>query len=172
MASANPGHTTRASAFIKAPREALYRAFTDPSALEAWQAPGEMTGNVHDFDARVGGGYRMSLYYPPTEQANRGKTAAKEDRFNVRFTELTPPFKIVQVVSFDTDDPAFAGDMTMIVTFDERREGTDVTIAFHDIPPGIRLEDNDLGTRLSLQKLARYIEPRGSVEVISQAQGG
>ena len=45
--------------FIKAPREALYRAFTDPTALAAWLAPGDMIGDVHRFDLRVGGGYKM-----------------------------------------------------------------------------------------------------------------
>jgi hypothetical protein len=33
-----------------------------------------------------------------------------------------------------------------------------VTIAFANIPPGIRPEDNDAGTRSSLEKLARYVE--------------
>jgi hypothetical protein len=29
---------------------------------------------------------------------------------------------------------------------------------FEDIPPGIRPEDNEAGTRASLEKLARYAE--------------
>src|SRR5918997_4263968 len=80
-----PVTSTRTSAVIKAPREALYRAFTEPAALEVWQAPGEMTARVHEFDARVGGGYRMSLFYPASEQPSRGKTAEREDRFTARF---------------------------------------------------------------------------------------
>jgi hypothetical protein len=47
----------------------------------------------------------------------------------------------------------------MVVTFEERDGGTEVTILFENIPPGIRPEDNDAGTRSSLEKLARYIEP-------------
>jgi hypothetical protein len=31
-------------------------------------------------------------------------------------------------------------------------------MAFHNLPPGIRPEDNDAGTRSSLDKLARYLE--------------
>jgi uncharacterized protein YndB with AHSA1/START domain len=50
--------STRTSKVIKASREALYRAFTDRGALAAWLSPGEMSGKVHEFDARVGGGYR------------------------------------------------------------------------------------------------------------------
>jgi uncharacterized protein YndB with AHSA1/START domain len=117
-----------------------------------------MTGKVHEFDGRVGGGYRMSLFYPSSEHVSRGKTAEREDRFMARFVELTPPSKIVQVISFDSKDPAFSGEMTMTVTFQERGGGTEVTMLFEHIPPGIRPEDNDAGTRSSLEKLARYVE--------------
>jgi uncharacterized protein YndB with AHSA1/START domain len=150
--------STRTSRVIKAPREALYRAFTDPAALAAWLSPEGMTGKVHEFDGRVGGGYRMSLFYPSSKQVYRGKTSEREDRFTIRFVELTPPTRIVEAITFDSTDPAFAGEMTMVVTFEERDDGTDVTILFENIPAGIRPEDNDAGTRSSLEKLARYVE--------------
>lgn len=158
MTDGHSAASTRTSAVIEAPREALYRAFTDPTSLEAWQAPGDMTGKVHEFDARVGGGYRMSLFYPASEQANIGKTAGREDRFTTRFLELAPPTRIVQAISFDSIEPAFAGEMTMAVSLEERDGGTEVTIALERIPPGIRPEDNDAGTRASLAKLARYVD--------------
>jgi uncharacterized protein YndB with AHSA1/START domain len=158
MTDTTSAASTRTSRVIKAPREALYRAFTDPAALAVWLAPGDMTGKIHEFDGRVGGGYRMSLFYPSSEQEFRGKTSEREDRFTARFVELTPPKRIVQAISFDSADPAFSGEMTMVVTFEARDGGTEVTILFEHIPPGIRPEDNDEGTRSSLEKLARYIE--------------
>ncbi len=158
MTAAHSAANTRTSRVIKAPREALYRAVTDPAALAVWLSPGAMTGQVHAFDARVGSGYRMSLFYPASEPASRGKTAAREDRFTARFVELTPPTRIVQAITFDSANPAFSGEMTMAVTFEERDGGTEVTIVFEHIPPGIRPEDNEAGTRSSLEKLARYIE--------------
>ena len=158
MTDGNSASRTRTSRVIKAPRDALYRAFTDPTALAVWLAPGEMTGQVHAFDARVGGGYRMSLFYPASEQVYRGKTSEREDRFTARFVELTPPTRIVQAISFDSVDPTFSGEMTMVVTFEERDGGTEVTIVFEHIPSGIRPEDNEAGCRSSLEKLARYLE--------------
>lgn len=128
MTDANSAASTRTSRVIKAPREALHRAFTDPEALAVWLSPGEMTGKVHEFDARVGGGYRMSLFYPSSEQVYRGKTSEREDRFTARFVELTPPTRIVQAISFDSVDPAFSGEMTMVVIFEDRDGGTEVTI--------------------------------------------
>src|SRR5215475_1534967 len=154
MTDANSAASTRTSRIIKAPCEALYRAFTDPAALAVWLAPGEMTGMVHEFDARVGGGYRMSLYYPSSEEVYRGKTSEREDRFRARFVELTPPTRIVEAITFDSEDPAFSGEMTMVVTFEDRDGGTEVAILFEQTPAGIRPEDNDAGARLSLEKLA------------------
>jgi len=149
---------TRTSRLIKAPRETVFQAFLDPVALESWLVPETMTGKVHRFDARVGGGYEMSLYYPESETTDHGKTSAREDRYTAQFVELTPPSRIVEIITFDTSDPSFAGEMTMEVILEERAGGTDVTIAFWPLPPGIRPEDNNAGTRSSLEKLARLVE--------------
>jgi hypothetical protein len=48
--------------------------------------------------------------------------------------------------------------MIMAVTLQAEDGGTMVSIEFRDIPPGIRPEDNETGTRSSLEKLARYVE--------------
>jgi uncharacterized protein YndB with AHSA1/START domain len=158
MANTNSLATTKNSKIIKASREALYHAFTDPAALAVWLAPGEMTGKIHSFDLRVGGGYQMSLFYPSTEKESLGKTADKEDRYTARFVELTPPSRIVQAIIFDSHDPAFAGEMIMEVTLEAEGTATKVTFIFRNIPPGIRPEDNEAGTELTLEKLARYVE--------------
>jgi uncharacterized protein YndB with AHSA1/START domain len=117
-----------------------------------------MTGEVHRFDGRVGGGYQMSLYYPSSEQTVRGKTSEREDRYTARFVELTPARRIVEAITFEAVDPAFEGEMIMEVTFEAEEGGTTVSIFFKDIPPGIRPEDNEAGTRSTLEKLARYVE--------------
>src|SRR5262245_10775392 len=152
------GTSTRVSRVIQAPPEEIYRAFMDPTALVAWLPPGEMTGTIHRFDARVGGGYRMSLFYPPTERDRRGKTSAHEDMVTVRFVDLVPPRKIVQAVTFHTSDPALTGEMTIVVTLDRAAGGTEVTFACTNLPPGLRAEDNEAGSRLSLEQLARRFE--------------
>lgn len=158
MTETNSVSSTRISKVINASPEALYKAFIDPAVLEVWLAPEGMTGKVHEFDARIGGGYRMSLFYSSAEQTNRGKTSASEDRFTAQFVELTPAKRIVQAITFDTTNPAFAGQMFMVVSFENADHGTRVTIWFENLPSGIRPEDNDAGTRSSLEKLARYVE--------------
>ncbi len=158
MTEEHTGAWTRTSRVIRARSEELYDAFVNPAALVAWLPPAEMTGKIHEFDARVGGGYRMSLFYPPTERVFRGKTAEREDMVEVRFLDLAPARCIVEAVRFVTADPALQGEMTMTVTFEEVRGGTEVTLLFENLPPGLRPEDNDAGARLSLEQLARRSE--------------
>jgi len=35
-----------------------------------------------------------------------------------RFVELTPPRRIVEAITFDSVDPAFSGEMIMVVTLE------------------------------------------------------
>ena len=144
---------------IKATPEQVYAAFMDPAVLVGWLPPAEMTGKIHEFDGRVGGGYRMSLFYPADERVFRGKTADKEDMVKVRFVVLAPARRIVETVNFVTTDPALQGEMTMTATFEPVAGGTKLTMLFENLPPGLRPEDNEAGARLSLAQLARRFEP-------------
>jgi uncharacterized protein YndB with AHSA1/START domain len=153
--------TTKNSRDIKASTEVLYKAFTDPKALEIWMAPGEMTGKIHAFDLREGGSYEMSLYYPDSEKPI-GKTGDNEDKYTARFVELKPYEKIVLAIIFDSSDAQLIGEMIMETTLTPKDKGTAVTIVFKNIPPGIKPEDNEEGTEMTLEKLARYVEGESS----------
>jgi hypothetical protein len=84
MTEEHTGASTRTSTVIGARPEELH-------ALIDWLPPAEMTGEIHEFDARAGGGDRMSLFYPSDERAFRGKTSESEEMVNVRFVEPAPP---------------------------------------------------------------------------------
>ena len=77
----NATHTIRLHRVLRAPAERLYRAFLDPDAMAKWLPPHGFTGKVHEMDARVGGGYRMSFTHFGSGQSNF---------FGGRYTELTP----------------------------------------------------------------------------------
>jgi uncharacterized protein YndB with AHSA1/START domain len=149
---------SQASRTIQAPRRRVYQAFLSPEDLAAWLPPGMMTGQIHAFDARPGGGFEMSLFYPETDAQLRGKTAAREDRTRVRFVELVPDTRIVEAVAFVSEDPAYAGEMRIVATFADRDGGTEVAMCFEDLPPGVDPHDNDQGAGESLQNLARLLE--------------
>ncbi|MEO8373966.1 MAG: SRPBCC domain-containing protein [Sphingomonas bacterium] len=100
------------SRIIKAPRAKLYAACLDPDMLARWRAPDRMSGVVHSFEAHVGGTYRMSLIYKASKRGT-GKTSSNTDSFTGRFVELVPDEKIVESIAFESDDPAYAGTMTL-----------------------------------------------------------
>ncbi len=152
------GRSTRVSQIIKAPREVVYRAFLEPDAVASWLAPDGMKGHVHTFEPREGGKLRMSLTYLDRQDSPRGKTSEDTDTFQGKFIELRHDEKIVQVFEFESEQPEFAGEMWMTWSLADVDGGTQVTVLCEDIPKGIRLEDNETGSRQSLRKLAAFVE--------------
>ena len=148
--------TTRASRLIPAAPEAVWDALMDPGILVQWLPPGDMTGQMHAFDGRVGGGFEMSLYYPEDGSEDVGKTAEREDRTRVRFAAIKPGRQVVWAVLFDTDDPALKGEMTITVSLEPAPGGTRVTMLSENLPPGLRPADNKEGSKESLKKLAGW----------------
>lgn len=150
--------TDRASRIIKASPQTIYRAFIDPVAWLSWLPPKGMKGRLHAFDPRAGGGYRLELTYLGAEHAGQGKTSQNSDVVEGEFLELVPGRRIVQRVSFQSDDPAFAGAMTMTWRLTPVPDGTEVAIICENVPPGIRAEDHDAGLRSTLANLAAFTE--------------
>ena len=152
---------TRISLRLDAPRTRVYRALLDAGAVAMWMVPDGMTSQVHAFDAREGGSFRISLTYDgPT---GIGKTSAHTDTFHGRFVKLVPDEQVVQAIEFETTDPALRGEMTVSYTLVDAEAGhaTDV-VAVHDrLPPGVSAADNETGWRMSLAKLAALVERSG-----------
>ncbi|WP_228000832.1 SRPBCC family protein [Nocardia australiensis] len=148
--------STKIGWHVNAPRAVVYRLLLDPRAVAIWQVPTGMTSRVHEFDAREGGAFRISLTYDEPTEA--GKTSAQTDTFHGRFVTLVPDEQVVQMVEFETDDPAVRGEMTITYRLTEADGGTDI-MAMHDgLPGGVPLDDNELGWRISLGKLAALAE--------------
>ena len=148
--------TLRMSRSISAPRQAVYRALLDPFAVQQWMVPDDMTSAISEFDAREGGYFRISLTYDHPTTA--GKTEAQTDTFHGRFRRLVPDTAVVQVVEFETDDAAVQGEMTITYSLADEGEGTRLTCLHENVPAGVSAADNELGWRMSLEKLARLVE--------------
>ncbi|HLL04810.1 MAG TPA: SRPBCC family protein [Myxococcaceae bacterium] len=151
--------STRISRHVRAPRARVYRALLDARAVARWMVPPGMTSHVHEFDPREGGSIRISLTYEaPT---GTGKTTAHTDTYHGRFTKLVPDEQMVEVVEFETDNPAMRGEMTIAITLADADGGTEV-VAVHDgLPSGVPPADNELGWRQSLARLAALVEAPG-----------
>ena len=150
--------TDTASRVIAADPDRVYRALVDPEALTAWLPPQGMTARFERFDARPGGSYRLVLTYMETGR-NTGKATEESDIVEARFVELVPGGKVVQAVDFESDDPSFAGTMTMTWKLRAVDRGTLVEITACDVPGGISAEDHAVGMASSLANLAKHLEP-------------
>ncbi|MCY1015599.1 SRPBCC family protein [Pyxidicoccus sp. MSG2] len=148
--------TTRISRHVNAPRASVYRALLDARAVQTWMVPDGMTSHVHAFEPREGGSFRISLTYDaPT---STGKTTAHTDTHHGRFVKLVPDEQVVQVVEFETDDPAMRGEMTITYTLTNADGGTDIHAVHEGLPRGVSPADNELGWQMSLGKLAALVE--------------
>ncbi|MFF6783593.1 SRPBCC domain-containing protein [Streptomyces sp. NPDC012510] len=153
-------YSTRVSRHLTAPRPAVYRALLDPEAIARWRVPAGMSSQVHEFDAREGGRFRVSLTYDVPTGA--GKSASHTDTYHGRFTKLVPDQEVVEVLEFETEDPALRGTMTMTTTLTDADDGgTDVLMLHEGIPDAVPPADNETGTRMALENLARLVEADG-----------
>ncbi len=124
----------------------------------SWLTPEGMTGRIDAFDPRAGGTYRMILTYDEPGHSTPGKSSQNSDIVEGRFVELVPDERIVQMVEFESEDPAFAGAMTMTWSLAAVSGGAEVTILCENVPEGIRQEDHDAGLRSTLDNLAAFTE--------------
>lgn len=151
------GRTDTATRVVAAPPARVFDAFVDPEALVAWLPPHGMSGRFERFDLRPGGSYRLVLTYADAS-ASPGKATADTDIVEARFVAVDPGARVVQAVDFVSDDPAFAGTMTMTWEATAVEGGTRVVVTADDVPEGITEEDHAAGLAASLANLAAYLE--------------
>ncbi len=144
-----PTGTVRLHRVLRASPERVYRAFLDPDAMAKWLPPHGFTGKVHEMDARVGGGYRMSF-------TNFG--TGKSHSFAGKYVELTPHARIRYTDQFD--DPNLPGEMQVTVSLRDGllRHRTDDRPGRN--PAGrSRSSSATSGWQESLTLLAHVVEP-------------
>jgi uncharacterized protein YndB with AHSA1/START domain len=148
--------TTQLTRRMLAPPHRVFEALLDARAVPAWKVPTGMRCRVHLFEPREGGRFRVSLTYEDPEPA--GKTSAHTDTYAGHFERIVEAVRVVEVLAFETSDPAIAGEMRITYELVERDGGTDLTATHEQVPPGIALQDNHLGWSIALDRLAALVE--------------
>ena len=141
-------NTVRLHRVLRAPPERVYRAFLDPDANAKWLPPNGFTCKVHELDARVGGGYRMSFTNFSTGSSHS---------FGGRYLELVPYERIRHSDTFE--DPNLRGEMVTTITLKKVMTGTELNVVQEGIPAAIPPEMCYLGWQESLGLLAQLVEP-------------
>ena len=140
--------TVRLHRVLRCPPEKLYRAFLEADALAKWLPPHGFTCKVQQFDARVGGTFRMSFHNFGTGHGHS---------FGGEYRELVPHTRIRYIDKFD--DPNLPGEMEVTVSLQPVVCGTELSISQAGIPESIPLEMCYLGWQESLLQLAALVEP-------------
>lgn len=133
---------------LKANPEKVYRAFTEPTALSFWIPPYGFLCTVQQFDAHVGGSYKMSFINFST---------GKGQSFGGNFIEIKPNEFLKYTDKFD--DASLPGEMTTSIWLKKVSCGTEIRIIQEGIPSMIPVEMCYLGWQESLEKLAKLVEP-------------
>jgi uncharacterized protein YndB with AHSA1/START domain len=141
-------NTVRLHRVLRAPPERVYRAFLNADALCKWLPPHGFTGTMHQFDAKVGGGFRMSF---------TNFTTGHSHSFGGEYLELQPNERIVHTDKFD--DPNLPGEMRVTITLKKVSVGTELNVVQEGIPAVIPTEACYLGWQESLTLLAQLVEP-------------
>jgi len=152
--------TTRVTAHLAAPPATVYAALVDADAVAAWKFPAEMTCEVHHFESREGGTFRVSLTHRAPDRV--GKSTAHTDTYRGRFVTLVPGELVVEVDEFETQDPALQGEMTITISLSDARGGTDLVAVHEGLPRGVETSDNETGWREALLRLAALVEERST----------
>ena len=142
-----PPSTITLHRVIRAKPEKVYRAFIDPDAMVKWLPPHGFTGKVHEMNATVGGGYRMSFTSLATGQSHA---------FGGTYLEIVPDERLCYTDRFD--DPNLPGEMRVTVRMRAISCGTDLDIVQEGVPEEIPEEACYLGWQQSLQLLALLVE--------------
>jgi uncharacterized protein YndB with AHSA1/START domain len=151
MSSDDRTHT--ASRYIAAEPRALYRAFMSADALVRGLPPQGATGEIEVFEPYDGGRLRMKLTFVSAP----GKSSNSTDVVEARFVGLTPEKRVGLSVRFVSDDPRFAGTMTMTWRLEPTPDGTLVTVVADAVPPGITRAEHESGMASTLANLARFV---------------
>nr|WP_235498159.1 MULTISPECIES: SRPBCC domain-containing protein [unclassified Frankia] len=157
MSTVEDVYATQVSWRIWAPRPAVYRALLDPTMIVRWRAATGTHAQVHTFEAREGGTFRISLTRHQPAQA--AAIAVPTGTYHGRFLRLVPDSQVIERLAFQTDDPPAAVTMTTTTTLSDAAAGaTTVLVAHHGIPDAIPATETETATRMTLAKLAELVE--------------
>lgn len=148
------------SRWVAAPAGSVYAALTDPAILVRWVPPAGMTARIEHFDPRPGGRYRMVLTY--ADASVPGKSGDASDVVEARFVDVVPGRRVAYEADFVSDDPAYAGTMTMAWDLTPQEGGTRVDVTADGVPDGVPEEDHRAGIASTLANLAALLESRSA----------
>jgi uncharacterized protein YndB with AHSA1/START domain len=132
---------------IKAPRQRVYAAWTDPAQMKQWFGPEKVQTRELIADARVGGEFRWDLINPEGEEMTiRGE-----------FRELKPDKKIVFTWHWK-DDEVWKNHVSIVtIELSDANGGTELRLAHEQLPNEASRDGHTSGWNSVLDKLEKFV---------------
>lgn len=131
---------------IKAPRDRVYAAWTDPAQLMEWFGPEGVQTRGLMADARVGGAFRWEVTSPEGEKM----TMLGE------FRELQPDRKIAFTWQWQDDEDWKNYTSIVTVELDDAEGGTEVRLTHERLPSEESRDGHARGWTSVLDKLEKF----------------
>lgn len=142
---------------INAPREQVFKAWTEPGLLSKWWGPSGVTNPVCELDLRVGG----KIHIVMLAGDELGDLAGSEWPMTGIFQEITPPLKLVYTSSAIIDGKPIL-DTLNTLTLEDLKGKTKMTfnIVVTRITPEASgpLSGMEIGWNQSIDKLVKQVE--------------
>jgi len=160
--ASSPQRTLVIERTFGAPRDLVWRAWTDPEMAKRWWGPKGFTAPAAEIDFRVGGKYLLAMQSP---DFNDGEPIWSTGVYR----EVVPHERIVYTDSFGDEDgnvvPAshygMSDDiplqMVVTVTFEDVGGKTRMTLHHEGLPAGEMREGAEAGWNESFDKLAESL---------------
>lgn len=135
----NPDLDLTLQRVIRAPRTAVWRAWTDPSRLERWWIPAPTVARVDRLDVRPGGAF-------VTRMSDDG--VAFVPHFDGSFLVVDELERLVFTNAIDSEwRPTSPEPVAMVaeITFGDHAEGTDYRVVVRHADPAARARHEELG---------------------------
>jgi uncharacterized protein YndB with AHSA1/START domain len=132
---------------IDAPRELVFKAWTDPDKVARWWGPKGFTTVDHDMDIRPGGAYRFTMRSPEgTDHRKRGV-----------FREIVAPERIEFTFAWAEPDGRLGHETLITVTFEAVDTKTKLTLHQRVFESVEWRDSHRTGWTSCLERFAEYI---------------
>jgi len=142
----SPETTLKLRRTFQAPRERVFRAWTDAKELALWFGPSaDYSAKVPELDLKVGGKYKLEMHHAGGNVHTVGGT----------YREIKPPEKIVFTWCWEQDPTAHESLVT--IEFRDLGPSTEILLTHEQLPSVEEREKHGHGWNGCLDSLAKYL---------------
>ncbi len=134
---------------LDAPRETVFRAWTDPVQFSRWMGPASIRAEIKEMDTKPGGAYRIAMHGTPKGMSVVSGT----------YREIVPPERLVFTWAWEEDVSTHRAGHESIVTVTLRAVGgrTELTLRHERLELDSSRDSHGQGWIGCLDKLGPYL---------------